>query len=77
MHGPTLARMLNVLQLLVFDLCQLLQILGLFYSFFIALQPHTTSQSEYTLLRLCVYRVYAITAFLHKIPESQSKTIHT
>jgi len=27
MHVPTLARMLNVLQLLVLDLCELLQIL--------------------------------------------------
>jgi len=50
MHVPTLARMLNVLRLLVLDLCKLLQILCFFYSLCIALQPHTTSQSEYRLL---------------------------
>jgi len=50
MYVPTLARMLNVLRLLVLDLCELLQILC-FYSLCIALQPHTTSQSEYRLLR--------------------------
>ena len=51
MHVPTLvARMLNVLQLLVSDLCELLRILSLFYSLCIVLQPYTTSQSEYRLL---------------------------
>jgi len=50
MHLPTLTRMLNVLRLLVLDLCEPLQILCLFYSLCIALQPHTTSQSEYRLL---------------------------
>ena len=49
MHVPTLARMLNVLRLLVLDLCEPLQIL-FFYSRCIALQPHTTSQSEYRFL---------------------------
>ena len=39
-HVPTLARMLSVLQLLVLDLCELLQILCLFYSLCITLQPH-------------------------------------
>ena len=53
-HIPILARMLNVLQLLVLDLCELLQILCLVYSFCIALQPHTTSQSEYRLLQLYI-----------------------
>jgi len=47
---PTLALMLNVLQLLVLDLRELLQTLCLFYSLCITLQPHTTSQSEYRLL---------------------------
>jgi len=76
MHAPTPARMLNVL--VVLDLCELLQILCLFYSLRIALQPHTTSQSECRLLRLIVYyRLSAITAFAHKIPQSQTKTIHT
>jgi len=56
MHVPTLARILNVLQLLVLYLCELLQILSLFYSLCIALQPHTTSQSECRLLRLIAYR---------------------
>jgi len=32
MHVPTLSRMLNVLQLLVLDLCQLLQILCFIHS---------------------------------------------
>jgi len=50
MHLPTLTRMLNVLQLLVLDLCEPLQIRCLFYSLCIALQPRTTSQSEYRLL---------------------------
>jgi len=50
MHVPTLARMLNVLRLLVLDLCEPLQILCLFYSLSIVLQPHTTSKSEYRLL---------------------------
>jgi len=77
MRVPTLARMLNVLQLLVSDLCELLQILCLFYSLCIVLQLYTTSQSEYRLLRLIVYRLNAITAFSHKIPEPQTKTIHT
>ena len=54
-HVPTIARMLNVLRLLVLDLCERLQVLCLFYSLCIALQPHTTSQSEYRLLRLIVY----------------------
>ena len=45
-----------------------------FYSLSIALQPHTTSQSEYKLLRLIVYRLNAITAFSQKILESQTKT---
>jgi len=73
-HVPTLVRMLNVLQLLVLDLSELLQILCLFCSLCIALQPHTTSQS---LFRLIAYRLNAITAFSHKIPESQTKTINT
>jgi len=77
MHVPTLARMLNVLQLLVSDLRELLQILCLFYSLCIVLQPHTTSQSEYRLLRLIVYGLNVITAFSTKIPESQTKSIHT
>jgi len=77
MHVPTLARMLDMLQLLVLDLCELLPILSLFYSLCIVLQPHTTSQSECRLLRLIVYRLNAITAFSHKIPESEAKTIHT
>jgi len=47
----------SVLQLLVSDLCELLQILCLFYSLSIALQPHTTSQSEYRLHRLIVLYV--------------------
>jgi len=46
MHVPTLVRMLNVLRLLVLDLCEPLQILLFFYSLSIALQTHTTSQSE-------------------------------
>ena len=50
MHVPTLARMLDVLRLLVLDLCEPLQILCLFYSLCIALQPHTASQREYRLL---------------------------
>jgi len=45
--------MLNVLRLLVLDLCEPLQIICLFYSLCIALQPHTT-RSEYRLLRLIV-----------------------
>jgi len=57
MHVPTLARMLNVLRLLVLDLCEPLQILCLFYSLCIALQLHTTSRSEYRLLQLIVYRL--------------------
>ena len=73
MHVPTL----TVLQLLVLDLCEFLQILSLFYSLCIVLQPHTTSQSEYRLLRLIIYWLNAITAFSHKIPESEAKTIHT
>jgi len=52
-----LGRMLNVLQLLVPDLCELLQILCLFYSLSIALQPHTTLQSEHRLPLIIVYRV--------------------
>jgi len=52
MHVPTLARMLNVLQLLVLDLCELLQILCLFYSLCIALQPHFSWQSGYRLFRI-------------------------
>jgi len=76
MHVPTLARMLNVLELLVLDLCERLQILSLFYSLCIVLQPHPTLQNEYRLLRLSVYRLHAITAFSHKIPESQTKAIH-
>jgi len=48
---PTLACMLNVLWMFVLvDLCEPLQILCLFYSLCIALQQHTTSQSEYRLL---------------------------
>jgi len=46
-HVHTLARMLNVLRLLVLDLCELLQCLCFLYLLCIALQPHTTSQSEY------------------------------
>jgi len=57
MYVPTLARVPNVLRLLVLDLCELLQILCLFYTLCIALQPHTTSQSEYRLLRLIVYQL--------------------
>ena len=38
------------------------------------MQSHTTSQSEYKLLRLIVYRLNAITAFSQKILESQTKT---
>ena len=49
-HVPTQASMLNVLRLLILDLCEPLQIIYLFYSLCIALQPHTTSQSEYRLL---------------------------
>jgi len=52
MHVPTLARMLNVLRLLVLDLCEPLEFLCFFYSLCIALQPHTTSRSEYRLLWL-------------------------
>jgi len=37
MHVPTLACTLNVLQLLVLDLCELLQIVCLFYSLCITL----------------------------------------
>jgi len=77
MHVPTLALMLNVLHLLVLDLCKLLQILSLFYSILHSFATHTTSQSEYGLLRLTVYQLNAIAAFSHKIPESQTKTIHT
>jgi len=44
------ARVLNVLQLFILDLCEPLQIICLFYSLCIALQMHTTSQSEYRLL---------------------------
>jgi len=77
MHVPTLARMLNVLQLLVLDLCERLQTLSLFYSLYTVLQPHLTLQSEYRLLRLIVYLLHAITAFSHKITESQTKAIHT
>ena len=75
MHVPTRAPMLNVLQLLVSDLYGLLTN-SLFYSLCIALRPHTTSQSEYRLLRLIAYRLNAITAFSRKIPESQTKTIN-
>jgi len=50
MHVPTPALMLNVLRLLVLDVCEPLQIFCLFYSLCIALQPHATSQSEYRLL---------------------------
>jgi len=75
MHVPTLARMLYMLQLLIFDLCKLLQILSAFYSLSIALELHTTLQSEYGLLRLIVYRLNALTTFSQKIPESQTKTI--
>jgi len=46
MHVPTVARMLNVLQLLTLGLCKLLQILCLLYSLFTALRPHTASQSD-------------------------------
>ena len=46
---PLYVRMLNVSQLLVINLCELLQIFCLFYSLCIVLQPHTTSQSEYRL----------------------------
>jgi len=67
-HVPTLACMLNVLQLLFLELSEYVEILCLFYSLFIALQRHTTSQSEYTLLRLIVYQLNAMTAFSHKIP---------
>ena len=77
MHVPTRARMHNVLQLLVSDLCEILQIICLFYPLCIVLQPHTTSQSEYRLLRLIVYGLNATTAFSTKIPESRTKTIHT
>ena len=54
-HVSTLAHMLNVLQLLVLELYELLQILCWFYSFCIGLQPHTSLQSEYILLRLIVF----------------------
>jgi len=74
MHVPTLARMLTVLQLLVLDLCELLQILCLFYSLCISMQPHTTSQIEYRLHLTIVHRLNAITVSSHKIPESQNKT---
>ena len=57
MHVPTLARMLNVLRLLVLDFCESFANSLFFYSLCIALQPHTTSQSEYRLLRLIVYRL--------------------
>ena len=43
--------------LLVLDLCYPFHILCLFYSLCIALQPHTTLQSEHRLLRLIVYRL--------------------
>ena len=59
------------------DLCELLQILCLYYSLCIPLQPHTTSQSECRLLWLIVHRLNAITAFFHKFPKSKTKTIHT
>jgi len=75
MHVPTLARMLYMLQLLIFDLCKLLQILSAFYSLSKALELHTALQSEYGLLRLIVYRLNALTTFSQKIPESQTKTI--
>jgi len=52
-----LGRMLNVLRLLVPDLCELLQILCLFYSLCIVLQQHTSLQSEHRLLRLIAYRL--------------------
>ena len=73
MYVLTLARMLDVLQLLVLDLCELLQIVCLFYSLCITLQPHTVSQIEYRLLQLIVYGLNAIPAFSHKNPESQTK----
>jgi len=73
MYVPTLTRMLNVLQLLVLDLCELLQIL-----YFI----HSALRCNRTLIRrvntdyseLIVYRLNAI-AFSQKIPEPQTKTI--
>ena len=46
----------------------------LFYSPSIVLQPHTTLQSEYRLLRLIAYQLKPITTFLQKIPESQTQT---
>jgi len=59
MHSRS-ARMLDMLLLLVLDLCEHLQILCLFYSLCIALQPHTASQSEHRLLRLLVVAVDCI-----------------
>jgi len=55
MHVLTLARMLNMLPLLVLDFANFCKFFVLF-TLCIALQPHTTSQSEYRLLRLIVYR---------------------
>jgi len=72
MHVPTLVRMLNVLQLLVFILSRTFANY-LFYSICIALQLHTTSQSEYRLLRLILHWLKTIIAFSHKIPESQTQ----
>ena len=44
--------MLSVLQFLVLDLREHLQISCLFYSHYVALQPHTTLQSEYRSFRI-------------------------
>jgi len=46
-HVPTLACILNVLQLLVSDLCELLQILCLFYLLCIALQLLRRVNTDY------------------------------
>ena len=74
MHVPTLARLLNVLQLLVLGLFELLQILCLFYSLCIALQPHTTLQSEHRLPQLIVYWLNQwFLNFFEALPKSRQR----
>jgi len=56
MHVPTLAHM-QCVAVACFRLMRIFQILCLFYTLCIALQPHNTLQGAYRLLRLMVYRV--------------------
>jgi len=75
MDVSTLARFLKCVAVAVLDLWELLQIICLFYSLCIDLQPHTVSQNVYRLLRLIVYRLNAMITFSHNIPEFQTKSI--